>query len=110
MKTILKQLILTSIAAVLLQSVAPAQESRASITGLVLDSTGAPVPKAAVVARNIATNVTSSTTTNTTGNYSIQYLIPGDYEISAEAPGGETGRDWAGPAEPGRDAEQSSRA
>jgi len=41
MKTMLNVVMLTAISVVLIPSIASAQESRASVTGLVLDSSGA---------------------------------------------------------------------
>src|SRR5258708_27724258 len=64
-----------------------AQESRGSITGQVTDASGAVVPHVKVSATNTATNVSTAATTNVTGNYSIFYLIPGVYDLSAEAAG-----------------------
>ena len=64
-----------------------AQDSRASFTGLVTDSTGAVAPRVKVSATNTATQVATAATTNATGNYTIFYLIPGVYDLSAELPG-----------------------
>lgn len=64
-----------------------AQSDRGSITGRVLDPSGAAVPAAQVTATNTATNVRSTTRTSETGNYLIPQLPVGVYEISVEAPG-----------------------
>lgn len=63
------------------------QESRGSITGQAMDSSGAVIPGVKVSARNTATNVSTSTVTNATGNYTILYLIPGAYDVTAELAG-----------------------
>jgi hypothetical protein len=64
-----------------------AQEFRATISGRVLDATGAFVPNAKVVATNVANNETSEATTNTSGAYSIPFLRPGDYKVVVTATG-----------------------
>lgn len=60
-------------------------------TGRVTDPSGAVIPKAAVTAHNVDTGVDTRTTTTSTGDYTIPYLIPGQYTISAIAPGFQTG-------------------
>jgi hypothetical protein len=64
-----------------------AQEFRGSITGLVTDPSGAVVAGARVTVTNAATNVVTSTVSNATGNYTVLYLMPGRYAVSAEATG-----------------------
>src|SRR4051794_11195673 len=64
-----------------------AQESRGSITGRATDSTGALVTGVKVTATNTETKVATSASTNSTGNYTIFYLIPGMYDLRAEAAG-----------------------
>jgi hypothetical protein len=64
-----------------------AQEFRGSITGRVLDNSGAAVASAAVTITNTATNVSSSTMTNESGDYTALYLIPGSYNVTVEATG-----------------------
>ncbi|HEV2327087.1 MAG TPA: carboxypeptidase-like regulatory domain-containing protein, partial [Terracidiphilus sp.] len=56
-------------------------------TGHVTDSTGAVLPRATVLAHNLATGVETRTTTTSSGDYTIPYLIPGNYTVSAQAPG-----------------------
>ena len=67
-----------------------AQETRGSIQGTVTDASGAVVPNAVVTAINLATNVRSKTTTNTEGAYTLSFLLPGNYSLSASAPGFKT--------------------
>lgn len=74
-------------ACVLAGARAPAQESRGSISGRVVDSSGAAVPGAAVAATNAATNVSELTQTGPSGQYAVLYLTPGRYTVSAELPG-----------------------
>ncbi|MBI4909840.1 MAG: TonB-dependent receptor [Acidobacteria bacterium] len=63
------------------------QEVRASITGIVADPTGAPVPSAKVIATDTATARAITAQTNETGNYNIPFLPPGKWELSVEASG-----------------------
>jgi hypothetical protein len=70
-----------------LAPVATAQDFRGAITGRVLDSSGAALPGATVIATAVATNVASTTTTNREGTYTILYLTPGMYQVSAELSG-----------------------
>jgi hypothetical protein len=64
-----------------------AQESRGSITGQATDASGSAVPQVKVTATNTATKVATSATTNGTGNYTIFYLIPGVYNLTAQLTG-----------------------
>jgi hypothetical protein len=64
-----------------------AQDFRGAITGRVLDSSRAALPGTTVTASNVATNVDSTTTTNAEGSYTIPYLTPGIYRVSAELAG-----------------------
>jgi hypothetical protein len=64
-----------------------AQESRGTINGRVMDPSGAIVPGAEVRAINEQTNVTASAKTNEAGNYSIPFLAPGTYKLSADLTG-----------------------
>ena len=63
------------------------QEVRASITGLVTDSTGAAVANATVNVVNLANRIAVATNTNETGNYVTPFLAPGTYELTVEAAG-----------------------
>lgn len=66
---------------------APAQEVRASITGLVTDSSGAALARATVRVVNPGSQFVVTTVTNDTGNYVTPFLPPGSYELSVEAAG-----------------------
>src|ERR1700688_5023276 len=59
----------------------------ASITGAVVDSSGAVVPKAAITATNVETNVKTTVESNHAGDYTISQLKEGTYEVRAGAPG-----------------------
>jgi Carboxypeptidase regulatory-like domain len=63
------------------------QAEQGTITGVVTDSSGAAVGGASIVAREVSTRTTSATTTNQDGYYTIPYLAPGTYNVSATAQG-----------------------
>ncbi len=64
-----------------------AQVVGAFLTGSVIDPSGAAVSNAQVTLRNLATGVVTQATTNNAGIYSVPNLLPGEYEVSAHAPG-----------------------
>src|SRR6516225_2148148 len=59
------------------------QAATATITGTVIDTTGAVVPGAAVIAKNNGTGLTRSTESDTQGRYSLADLAIGDYDVQA---------------------------
>jgi hypothetical protein len=68
-------------------SVARAQEeTAATITGQVTDSTGAVIPNATVIVTNKDTAVERRVQTTDEGQYIISPLVPGDYTVSVEQP------------------------
>lgn len=71
----------------LLTAVAGFAQFTASIQGVVQDSTGAGVAKAAIHLTNVATGSEVVTTTDAEGNYRFVSLAPGKYKITAEASG-----------------------
>lgn len=68
-------------------AVAAAQVVGAILTGTVTDSSGAAMVNALVTIRNVDTGIVTVAHTNHAGHYSAPNLLPGDYAISAEAPG-----------------------
>ncbi|HLK62626.1 MAG TPA: TonB-dependent receptor [Bryobacteraceae bacterium] len=66
---------------------APGQEFRGTITGTVKDSSGGAVPNVQVEARNVDTSVTASAGTNEAGVYTIPFLVPGTYKVTATLQG-----------------------
>jgi hypothetical protein len=64
-----------------------AQSERGTISGNVLDPSGAAVPNAKVTIVNTATNVPSVTATNETGSYAVPNLKPGLYHVRVEHEG-----------------------
>lgn len=63
------------------------QRITSTLTGEVTDESGALVVGAKIVARNTATNIERDTISNEHGRYSIQFLNPGTYDITAEQSG-----------------------
>lgn len=84
MSTKITVLILTLAA---LPAVLMAQESRGTITGHVADASGAMVAGADVRAVNQDTAAVAVAKTNDTGSYTIPYLVPGAYTVSADYTG-----------------------
>jgi outer membrane receptor protein involved in Fe transport len=72
---------------VLNASTAAAQVDRATLTGIVRDSSDAVVPGAMVTARNIGTTVPAQAVTDAQGTYVIAGLIPGYYLVEVELAG-----------------------
>ncbi len=64
-----------------------AQLETATITGVVIDASGALVPKATVTVTNVSTNITVQAETNDQGSYTVPSLRPGEYTVAVEAPG-----------------------
>ena len=73
-------------ASFLLAAPVTAQVTTADITGRVLDQNGAAVAGATVTARNTGTGQERSGQSDQQGYYTIAELLPGTYEITAEAP------------------------
>ena len=67
-----------------------AQEFRGTITGTVTDPNGAAVAGATVVVKNTETNIASTVTTNDEGSYTVPFLVPGTYSVTATGSGFKT--------------------
>lgn len=67
-----------------------AQEFRGSITGNVTDPNGSVVAGATVTVKNNQTNVTQTVNANDSGSYTIPFLTPGTYTVSATGSGFKT--------------------
>src|SRR5579864_7720385 len=63
------------------------QEYRATLTGRVIDAQEAVIPNVRITATNQNTGAKSETTSTATGEYTIPFLAPGEYTVSAETPG-----------------------
>ncbi len=64
-----------------------AQEFRATIKGQIVDSSGGALPGATVTVQNVQTSEVATATTNAEGNYTIPFLRPGSYTLTAELAG-----------------------
>ncbi len=67
-----------------------AQEFRATLTGRVLDASGAPVANAKLRVTNLANGESRDAISDSQGNYLVPLLNPAGYSIKAEAPGFKT--------------------
>ena len=67
-----------------------AQETRGTISGVVLDEQGGAMPGVSVTITNVDTNVSTTLTTNSTGYYQAPLLLPGNYRATAELQGFKT--------------------
>jgi hypothetical protein len=86
--TTLKTPLHVTIAAALLFSIPLwGQEFRGTITGTVVDPTGAAMPKADVEARNTDTAAITRAKTDDSGVYTIPFLLPGTYTLTITANG-----------------------
>ena len=72
---------------VLLAPSASAQEFRGTISGAVVDPTGAAIPGAAVVVRETRTGTVNNTKSDAAGQYVVPFLLPGEYSITISMPG-----------------------
>jgi hypothetical protein len=68
-------------------TVAPAQETRSTIFGRVLDQQNASVAGATIAVVNVDTNATTRLRSNETGYYEASLLLPGQYQVTAELQG-----------------------
>lgn len=66
---------------------AMAQTTTGSIYGTVADETGAVIPNAPVVVKNIHTGETHTANSNDSGNYTFPAIEPGDYSVSTRVSG-----------------------
>ena len=69
-----------------------AQVEQGAITGVVVDATGASIPKAKVTATNQATRAVASVETTDDGYYKIPYLLAGAYDVVVQKEGFALGR------------------
>ncbi len=59
----------------------------ATVTGVVTDPSGQVVPNATVTLTNTSNNETRTASSGGNGNYTVSQLLPGTYELSAQAAG-----------------------
>jgi hypothetical protein len=70
-----------------LPSAAYSQSTFGSLTGTVMDSSGAVVPNAKIAVTNQSTNIQSTTQSNASGIYTVAQLNPGTYSLLVKAAG-----------------------
>jgi hypothetical protein len=87
MSSRLLRTVLAILIALTLHTSAAAQDSRGTITGRVVDSSGGVLPGVLVTVVNTATNTAQPVVTNESGQYTVLYLIPGAYDVRAELAG-----------------------
>jgi hypothetical protein len=71
----------------LLPTGAWSQGVQATLKGRVTDTSGAVVPNVKIEVKNTGTNVTVNTVTDSAGLYTVPFLTPGSYLVSAEGSG-----------------------
>jgi hypothetical protein len=64
-----------------------AQEFRGTLSGRVTDQSGSVIPNAKVAAVNVDTGATFETVTTESGEYTLPFLIPGPYRLTADVTG-----------------------
>ena len=79
--------IVNGMIAALAAAPAGAQDARGSISGRVTDTSGAVLPGVTVEVVNIETNTPTTTTTSDQGRYTVLYLLPGTYKVTATLDG-----------------------
>src|ERR1039457_4783666 len=74
-------------AILLVSNLAHAQTFRGTILGTVIDSTGAAIPGAQVVVKNLGTSQTRTTTSGDAGTYTVPELPVGQYAVTVSKEG-----------------------
>ncbi len=69
-----------------------AQQTTATLTGIVTDASGAPVSNVRVRATSIRTNAVRETNTNDAGSYTLPFLAAGEYNIDTTKEGFQSGK------------------
>jgi hypothetical protein len=64
-----------------------ARATSSTLAGTVADASGAVIPGASVVVSDATTPVVHTATTDGAGRYRVDDLVPGSYQVAAEAPG-----------------------
>jgi hypothetical protein len=82
-----KTLLLLALACLGTTGALSAQEVRASLSGLISDPSGAPIPAAKITVTNTAKNTTVVSTSNEIGLYSTPLLEPASYSVAVEKDG-----------------------
>ncbi|HEV2388260.1 MAG TPA: TonB-dependent receptor [Candidatus Acidoferrales bacterium] len=83
----MRRLVLFAIVVLVGSGLASAQTETASLSGRILDPSGAAIAGATVIATNTQTNVSTSTRSARSGDYAFAALQPAQYQITVRAPG-----------------------
>src|SRR5580692_4244970 len=81
------QMMLAALIGLILPSYLSAQVVGATVSGTVVDSSGAKVPGADITITNIGTGIATPVTTKSDGVFVAPNLQPGNYEVSTAAKG-----------------------
>jgi hypothetical protein len=73
-----------------MQRVARAQSDTATLSGTIMDASGAVIPNAGVLVHNNATNADTKAASNASGSFTVPNLTPGDYNIRVSLSGFQT--------------------
>lgn len=84
---ILSLVVLLSVLTLCSANFVGAQETRATVSGRIQDPSGAAVAGAKVTAKNVDTGVVTTVNAAPDGDYTIPFLIPGTYVLTADAQG-----------------------
>ena len=88
MKTkFLRMLVISLVAALMCAALGRTQTVTGTVTGIITDPSGAVIPGATVLARNLDTGVASTATSDSAGVYRIAYLPIGRYTVTINATG-----------------------
>lgn len=82
-----RSLLLPIAALTMVSAFSAAQQTSGDLVGTIVDPTGASVPGATVVVTNEATGVATTTKSGAAGEYRASNLLPGRYDVTANAPG-----------------------
>jgi len=85
--SVLAAIALLLICVTVMAPLAAAQVAGATLSGVIVDGSGAILPNAKITIRNTSTSSTRIVNSNSDGFYSAPNLLPGDYEIKIEFPG-----------------------
>jgi hypothetical protein len=83
----LNRVLFSAAALLLLVGGATAQEFRATVSGTIVDSSGAAIPGVTVTATETRTGARSVVVSDASGQYVAPFLAPGDYDLTAELSG-----------------------
>src|SRR5450631_4031704 len=86
-RTILQQALCVVMAVTLATTMAVGQTTSATVTGAVLDPSGAAIVAASVALESLQTHVMSTVTTNSAGFYRVSGLLPGFYRATVTKDG-----------------------